>query len=106
MNEYLVGVLENIKSGQFDEDTFMPEKHNWELVKSWYHRYGNLKDISDKQLLDLLYFFYIRENLDFYDYEHFSQIGKTLQVKYGIERTDIPKTFSDFRTLVYDDTER
>lgn len=56
----------------------------------------------DECVLDLLYFFYTHENLDFYDNVQFDKIAKSLYMQYGIGKGDLLKMFSDFRKLVYE----
>lgn len=102
MNGYFIGILESIKSNQFDDDTFAPDKHNWALARSWYYKYGDAETISDKELLDLLYYFYVHENLDFYDNVRFAQVAESINIRYRIPTGNLLEMFSDFRKLVYE----
>lgn len=102
MNKYFIDILEKMKTNQFDNDAFIPDEHNWELARSWYHKYSVVETISDKELLELLYFFYVHENLDFYDNVHFTQVAESIHIMYGVEKNNLLKMFSDFRKLVYE----
>lgn len=102
MNKYLIDILEKTKSNQFNDSTFIPDAHNWELVKLWYYKYSQNNAIPDKKLLDLLYFFYVHENLDFYDNARFAQVAETMYITYGVETGSLLRMFSDFRKLIYE----
>ncbi len=101
MNMYFINLLESMKRESFDESTFVPDISNWQLAKSWYDKYGSIKSISDQKLLDLLYFFYIHENLDYYDNSHFSEVANSIQSLYKINTNSVLNAFIDFRILIY-----
>lgn len=101
MNKYFVDILESIKSNQFSGSIFTPDEQNWELAKSWYHKYSNVEEISDKELLNLLYLFYTHENLDFSDNVHFDQVAHSICEKYEIDRCNFLNMIVDFRKLIY-----
>lgn len=100
MNEYLINTFEDIKSGDFNNNSFVPDESKWLPVKLWYHKYGEIEQISDNKLLDLLYFFYFHEDLDFYDYAHFLEIVQYLQKEYGIRQNSIVTMLTEFREIV------
>lgn len=102
MNNYFIDLLEKIKTEQMSNDIFSPDICYWESARSWASRYSNNDSISDECVLDLLYFFYTHENLDFYDNVQFDKIAKSLYMQYGIGKGDLLKMFSDFRKLVYE----
>ena len=102
MNMYFIDIFEKIKFNQFNDDSFVPNECYWELAKSWYLKYSVSEIISDKDLLDLLYFFYIHENLDLYDNVRFSQVTEPVCKKYNVNRSSLLKMFSDFHRLVYE----
>lgn len=79
----------------------MPDESIWSSVKLWYHKYSEIEQISDDKLLDLLYFFYIHEDLDFYDYAHFREIVQFLQKEYGVRQNDISAMLTEYREIVY-----
>lgn len=99
---YFIGILEKVKTGQFDDDTFVPDRHNWEQARLWYLKHSFADEISNKELLDLLYFFYVHENLDVYDNVHFSEVAESIYEKYKIEKKKFLQAFLDFRKLVYE----
>lgn len=101
MNMYLINIFECIKSGDFKNIPFVPDESRWIPVKLWYHKYGEIKQISHDKLLDLLYFFYLHEDLDFYDYAHFMEIVQYLQKEYGVKQDDILAMLSEYREIVY-----
>lgn len=103
MNYYLVNILESIKLDDFDVETFIPDEENWNKVELWYNEYGEVEKVSKQELLDLLYFFYIHENLDFYDNNHFEHIAKYICEKFGINKENILKMFYEFRRMLYKD---
>lgn len=102
MNNYFISLLEKIKAGQLNNNTFPPDKCNWESARLWATRYSNNSSISDECVLELLYFFYTHENLDLYDNVQFNNIAKSLYMEYHIGKEDLLKMFSDFRKLVYE----
>lgn len=101
MNKYLINILEQIKSGNFDDSTFAPDKSRWTPVKLWYHKYSEMESISDDKLLDLLYFFYFHEDLDFYEYAHFSEVVQYIHEEYGVRQDDILEMLTEFRKIIY-----
>lgn len=101
MNKYLINIFERIKSGDFENSHFVPDESRWIPVKVWYHKYGEIEQISDNKLLDLLYFFYLHEDLDFYDYAHFREIVQYLQEEYGVRQNDILTMLTEYREMVY-----
>lgn len=102
MNMYFVDILEKIKLNQFNVETFVPDECNWTLARSWYLKYSVTEIMSDKNLLDLLYFFYVHENLDIYDNVRFSQVAELVYKKYKVEKSSLLTMFSDFHKLVYE----
>lgn len=101
MDEYLINIFEDIKSGDFDNSIFVPDESRWIPIKLWYHKYGKIEQISDNKILDLLYFFYFHEDLDFYDYAHFGEMVEYLQKEYGIGQNDVLTMLTEFRKIVY-----
>lgn len=101
MNDFFSEIFENIMSNNFNYDSFSPDSKDWLMAELWYYKYGNIGKISRKKLLDLLYFFYIHENIDSYDATHFNQIIQPICSEYKIEKANIFKMIDDFYQLIY-----
>ena len=103
MNEYFISLLQAMKTNELDRDSFVPDKYNWGLAQLWYNRYSSTEaeTLSDVELLDLLYFFYIHENLEFYSKSDITQVADLVYKRYGIEKDNLLAMFSDFNKLVY-----
>ena len=101
MNDFLINLMERIKDNSLDEETFFATIRNWRLIQSWYYKYGIQSSISDHKLLDLVYFLYTHESLDFYVPEHFSQISVYLAQEYGIEKRKLIDAFEEYRAIMY-----
>ena len=101
MNAYFIDIFERMNSDQFNDEKFTPDEYNWGLAKSWYSKYANINIISNKELLDLLYFFYNHENFDLYGSKHFYQETHLIRKKYGIDKNDLLKMMNDFIKIIY-----
>ena len=99
---YLIDLLESIKDNSFSDETFYPQVKEWEPAVSWAKKYS-ARDLSNKEIVDLLYYFYVRENLDYYPVEQFKKAASFLSEQFDVRVEDVLQMLIDFRSMVFVD---
>ena len=67
----------------------------------WYSRYTSRTEYDIEDIVDLLYFLYIRENIDLYPCDLFQSTVSYLAERHGFERSSFCDILSSFRKLVF-----
>lgn len=89
-------MLERIKRGEFT-DGFLSQP----MVKDisiWYSNFCNGYDIN--RAMELMYYFYIHENLDMYPVSEFQRQCDYLEQNFLLPRNKVLDAFQGFRDLV------
>ncbi|HZK55523.1 MAG TPA: hypothetical protein VFC84_15225 [Desulfosporosinus sp.] len=101
MQNQFVTFLEDIKAGKNISLDMLPTELSRRII-DWYSCFvGKCPDIN--KAIDLLYYFYIHENLDLYSIdEYVLQCNNLFQI-YSLPREKVLYAFTSFRSLVYGD---
>ena len=98
----LIRLLEKMKNGEdvFDNDAFFADREFYEakIALSPFFEEGKC---TDRNLVEVLYYLYTHENIDYYPVEFFTDEVDYLRVNYSIIESKIIDLIQGFRKLIY-----
>ena len=99
MNNKYTCILEKIKRGESIDNLLSQPIVNG--ILTWYSNFCNECDIN--MAIELMYYFYVHENLDMYHVSEFQRECDYLERNFLLPRNKVLDAFQSFRALVNED---
>lgn len=103
MNIRIINMLESIKQRTYTNPAEYLTDADIEAIHLWYSQYTSSTTYDIEKCIDLLYFLYIRENIEFYPYEEFQKIVSSIAQIHGFEIESFWDILASFRKIVFND---
>ena len=103
MNPRIINMLESIKRNTYTNPDEYLNVTDIEAIRLWYSQYATSATYDIEKCIDLLYFLYIRENIEFYPYEEFQKIVSSIAQIHGFEIESFWDILAAFRKTVFND---
>ena len=98
MNNKYISLLEQYKNNREIQNEFTPDVQ--QEIKQWYcNNIGSFEGMS--KALELMYYFYIHENFDFYEIQKYQDECTFLRENYLLTPEKALLAFDGFRHLIY-----
>lgn len=97
----LLSLLEAMKYEKCNNlDEFITDSDK-QMIYNWFNKYSNSVYYSIESIIQLLFYLYLHENLDFYTVEEYQKVADFLSQKYKINKVDFLDMYMEFKLLLY-----
>jgi hypothetical protein len=99
MNQPIIHLLETIKMQSTVKYTDFLEDNEIDEIYKWYENFSNQDGRDLEKIIDLMYFFYTHESIEFYPVEYFQKIYIRICEEYALKKNIFLKCNKVFVSL-------
>lgn len=101
MNMNYINMLEAIKNdGYSNFHDYITDSEITE-INNWYNTYSSINEMNMENIIDLLYFLYMRENIDIYPIDEYHHVVNKIAEVFKFHAEKFMEMFIEFRKIVY-----
>ena len=101
MNIRIVNMLEAIKHNRYTASDEYLSAEDTAAICSWYSQYTTSKEYGIEDVIDLMYYLYVRENIDLYPRDVFVGTVDYLVQRHSLKESCICDLLSSYHKLVF-----
>lgn len=101
MNIELINLLEGMKRDTASDCTFYLSSKQLQQIRDWYSKYGGEDHTSNKDVIDLLYELYIREDIDSRPVEDYQRLVFSLADVYHFDKNQFLAMYIHFKEMLF-----
>lgn len=101
MNEKIVNLLETKRANSSVDYLDFLSADEVNLIMDWYNNEISFDEKVIEKAIELMYFFYVHENLDLYEVSIFKDKVKMISHVHQIKEDDVLNKYIEFKKLVF-----
>ena len=102
MNHHIINMLEAIKTGTYTSYVNYLDEATVEQISKWFSSFASEDIRGIKNIIDLMYELYVREDIDLRPYEDYARLVSSLAEKYKFAESEFLNLYQQFRQMVFE----